>query len=221
MCACGQCRRCPLLSHSCECTHTHIHGYIHTYAYTYLFKNNCLLFLFSIHLFMWFVCRLLQIRRQQIDKGRLEDATRSYKCGDSQSAGSAAAAAIDAPATVAAAADGPGLCLCAQSQLLPTRWVAKPKTAEIDIRKGTSAGLMHMHADNWLHVDWICMSHGGTGQGPHAAKKHAPWHSFSRNEQNSPLTLCSIVEVVMLGYATSFICLCLRLGKIVFGQVIA
>lgn len=27
------------------------------------------------------------------------------------------------------------------------------RKTEKDIRKGTSAGLMHMHADNWLHVD--------------------------------------------------------------------
>lgn len=77
----------------------------------------------SFFIYIDYFLVLLQIWCQQIYEGRLEDATGSHKCGDRQFAGSAAVAAVNATATVSAAADGPGLRLCAQSQLLSTRWV--------------------------------------------------------------------------------------------------
>lgn len=103
-----------LLSHSCE------RARLYSNCFT-RFSFVSVLFCFVLLTFPIDFLVHLQIRCQQVDEGRLEDAAGSHKCGDRQFAGSVAVATVDAAETVAAAADGPGLCLCAQSQLLSTR----------------------------------------------------------------------------------------------------
>ena len=80
--------------------------------------------------FQWFffvvvvvVVFFSQFRRQQVDEGGVEAAPRPDQHGDRAAARPAAAAGVDAPAAVAAAAHGAHLRLRPQGQLLPARYV--------------------------------------------------------------------------------------------------
>lgn len=66
-----------------------------------------------------------QVRRDQVDEGRQQITERPHQRGNREPPRSAAAAAVDATATVAAAADGACLRLRPESQLFSTRWVGK------------------------------------------------------------------------------------------------
>ena len=62
---------------------------------------------------------MLQVRRQQVDQRRQQVAPRPDQCRDRELEGPAAAATVNKAASVAAAADGPGLRLRAEGELLP------------------------------------------------------------------------------------------------------
>ena len=62
---------------------------------------------------------VLQVRRQQVDQRRQQAASRPDQCRDRELEGPPAAAAVNKAASVAAAADGPGLRLRAEGELLP------------------------------------------------------------------------------------------------------
>jgi len=61
----------------------------------------------------------LQVRRQQVDERRQQVAPRPDQCRDRELEGPPAATAINEAASVAAAADGAGLRLRAEGELLP------------------------------------------------------------------------------------------------------
>jgi len=94
---------------------------------TSLARTWLLLFLCGFNGFFFVVVVVVvffsQFRRQQVDEGGVEAAPRPDQHGDRAAARPAAAAGVDAPAAVAAAAHGAHLRLRPQGQLLPARYV--------------------------------------------------------------------------------------------------
>lgn len=64
-----------------------------------------------------------QVRREQVNKGGEQAASRPDQLGNRQPEGLATSATVDEAATVTAATDGTRLCVRSQSQLLPARCV--------------------------------------------------------------------------------------------------